>query len=111
MRFRGRARRARGVLRSGLILVAGLSVLALPAGAGQTAASPSSAVSRDAEGKATIQIRDKVLTLDGPHSIIGRALVVHAKADDLKSQPSGDAGDRVACGVIGLANSKPGSKK
>lgn len=31
----------------------------------------------------------------------GSALVVHAKADDYKSQPAGDAGDRVACGVIG----------
>ena len=30
----------------------------------------------------------------------GAALVVHAKADDYKSQPAGDAGDRVACGVI-----------
>lgn len=30
----------------------------------------------------------------------GSALVVHAKADDYKSQPAGDAGDRVACGVI-----------
>ena len=34
-----------------------------------------------------------------------------AKADDLKSQPSGDAGDRVACGVIGLANPRPGPKQ
>lgn len=30
----------------------------------------------------------------------GSAIVVHAKADDYKSQPSGDAGDRIACGVI-----------
>jgi Cu-Zn family superoxide dismutase len=30
----------------------------------------------------------------------GTALVVHAKADDLKSDPSGNAGDRIACGVI-----------
>lgn len=31
----------------------------------------------------------------------GTALVIHAGADDYKSQPSGDAGDRIACGVIG----------
>jgi superoxide dismutase, Cu-Zn family len=36
-------------------------------------------------------------------SIIGRSVVVHAKADDLKSQPAGDSGARVACGVIGRA--------
>ncbi|MGE0764342.1 MAG: superoxide dismutase family protein [Bdellovibrionales bacterium] len=34
--------------------------------------------------------------------VLGRAVIVHAKEDDLKSQPSGAAGDRVACGVIGL---------
>ena len=30
----------------------------------------------------------------------GTSLVIHAKADDLKSDPSGNSGDRVACGVI-----------
>ena len=33
----------------------------------------------------------------------GSALVIHAKADDYRSQPSGDAGDRIACGVIRAA--------
>lgn len=37
------------------------------------------------------------------HFVVGRAIVVHAKMDDLKSQPSGDAGPRVAYGVIGYA--------
>ena len=40
------------------------------------------------------------LSLEGQHSIIGRALIVHGGADDLTSQPSGNAGARVACGVI-----------
>jgi Cu-Zn family superoxide dismutase len=31
-------------------------------------------------------------------------VIVHASADDLKSQPSGNSGGRVACGVIGIAN-------
>jgi Cu-Zn family superoxide dismutase len=38
-----------------------------------------------------------------PHSIFsggGTALVIHAKADDMKSDPAGNAGDRIACGVI-----------
>jgi Cu-Zn family superoxide dismutase len=30
----------------------------------------------------------------------GSALVIHAKADDYKSDPAGEAGDRIACGVI-----------
>jgi Cu-Zn family superoxide dismutase len=36
-------------------------------------------------------------------SVIGRSVVVHVKQDDLKTQPSGDSGARVACGVIGAA--------
>lgn len=38
------------------------------------------------------------------HLLLGRAFVVHGGADDLESQPSGDAGPRVAVGVIGIAN-------
>ena len=40
---------------------------------------------------------------DGDHSVFangGTALVIHAKPDDLKSDPAGNAGDRIACGVI-----------
>ena len=40
---------------------------------------------------------------DGPHSLFtngGTALVIHAKADDMKTDPAGAAGDRIACGVI-----------
>jgi len=40
---------------------------------------------------------------DGPHSVFtggGTALVVHAKADDGKTDPAGNAGDRIACGLI-----------
>jgi Cu-Zn family superoxide dismutase len=40
------------------------------------------------------------LAFDGDASIIGKAVIVHGGADDLKSQPSGNAGNRVACGVI-----------
>jgi len=53
-------------------------------------------------GNATIDFVDKHLTFRGPHSIIGRGLVVHEKADDY-SQPVGNAGGRVAVGVIGVA--------
>lgn len=38
------------------------------------------------------------------NSIMDRAVIIHSKADDLVSQPSGDAGDRIACGVIKVDN-------
>jgi Cu-Zn family superoxide dismutase len=57
----------------------------------------------DAKGKASARVDDADVTLkDGPHSLLsnGAAIVVHAKADDYKTDPSGNSGDRVACGVI-----------
>jgi Cu-Zn family superoxide dismutase len=39
----------------------------------------------------------------GQNGIVGRGIIVHEKADDLKTQPTGGAGARVACGVIGVA--------
>jgi Cu-Zn family superoxide dismutase len=68
-------------------------------------------ITADADGKATIEARDKGLALGGHDSIIGRAVIVHAKADDLKTQPSGDAGARIACGIIGVANPNPPKPK
>jgi superoxide dismutase, Cu-Zn family len=56
-----------------------------------------------ANGKAKVRLEDSDVTLkDGPHSLLtkGAAIVVHAKADDYKTDPSGNSGDRVACGVI-----------
>lgn len=60
-------------------------------------------ITANAQGVAHFEWTDRLLALSGPHSIIGRSIVVHAGQDDLKSQPSGDAGARVACGVIGIA--------
>jgi len=58
----------------------------------------------DANGKADGTLEDKDVTFgDGLHSIFsngGTAIVIHAKADDMKTDPSGNSGDRIACGVI-----------
>jgi superoxide dismutase, Cu-Zn family len=60
-------------------------------------------IEADASGKAHLELSDKVMKLNGADSIIGHAVIVHEKADDLKTQPTGDAGGRIACGVIGVA--------
>lgn len=55
------------------------------------------------DGSATIDVTFDFLSFSGPTSVIGRGLIVHAGTDDLESQPSGDAGARVGCAVIGVA--------
>lgn len=58
----------------------------------------------NAEGKATIDITVDNFSINGEKNpIIGRGVIVHAKVDD-GGQPTGNAGARVACGVIGWAN-------
>lgn len=55
----------------------------------------------NAKGRATLTVEVEGLTVTpGPASVVGRSVVVHAKPDDYRSQPSGDSGARVACGVI-----------
>jgi Cu-Zn family superoxide dismutase len=59
-------------------------------------------IEADASGNARFSKLFSNLQYEGTASIVGKAVIVHAKADDLKTQPSGDAGGRVACGVITL---------
>ena len=59
-------------------------------------------IEADASGKAHLELTDKVMKLSGSDSIVGHAVIVHEKVDDF-SQPTGNAGGRLACGVIGLA--------
>lgn len=60
------------------------------------------------DGVAELSIQGWKIPLKGPHSIVGRAVVVHADRDDLGrgghelSKTTGNAGGRLACGVIGL---------
>ena len=56
-------------------------------------------VTADASGVATVDLLDTVIAFDGTNSIVGKAVIVHANPDDY-SQPSGNAGARLACGVV-----------
>jgi len=60
-------------------------------------------IEADNSGNAHYERTDTHLYFEGRDSIIGRGVIVHAGEDDLVSQPSGNAGPRVACGVIGIA--------
>jgi superoxide dismutase, Cu-Zn family len=57
----------------------------------------------DADGNAHLDYMDSMISFEGKNSIIGRGIIVHASEDDLKTQPTGAAGARVAYGVIGIA--------
>jgi Cu-Zn family superoxide dismutase len=55
----------------------------------------------DDKGNVKTEIMVHGISIDGAKDgIVGRSVLVHAKADDLKSQPAGDSGDRIAGGVI-----------
>ncbi|XP_057982853.1 superoxide dismutase [Cu-Zn] 2 isoform X2 [Malania oleifera] len=64
-----------------------------------------------ADGVAEVCIEDTQIPLSGQHSILGRAVVVHADPDDLGkgghelSKTTGNAGARIGCGIIGLQSS------
>jgi Cu-Zn family superoxide dismutase len=55
----------------------------------------------DASGNANLSATLAGLTIgDGASNIVGRGVIVHAAPDDFKTQPTGNSGARVACGVI-----------
>jgi len=59
------------------------------------------ALKANKEGRANVQVDlDIIAVTPGPASIVGRGLIVHADPDDYKTQPTGNAGARIACGVI-----------
>ncbi|EGT38329.1 hypothetical protein CAEBREN_18250 [Caenorhabditis brenneri] len=69
-------------------------------------------VEAGSDGVAKVNMTDKLVTLYGKHSVIGRSMVVHADEDDLgkgvgdkegESKKTGNSGARKACGVIALA--------
>ncbi len=54
----------------------------------------------DAEGRARFTADLDFSLSTGPQGILGRSVVIHADPDDYQSQPAGNSGKRVACGVI-----------
>ncbi|KCV71692.1 superoxide dismutase [Fonticula alba] len=84
---------------------------------GHTHGAPSAAIrhvgdlgnlSVDETGSVKVTITDHLVSLSGVNNVVGRALVLHADVDDLGlgghelSATTGNAGDRIACGVIGI---------
>ena len=64
----------------------------------------------DENGVGTVEAVDQQVSLFGRHSVIGRSCVLHRYTDDLgmggnaESEKTGNAGPRIACGVIGLSS-------
>ncbi len=58
-------------------------------------------VGADGTGKLVLTTKDLTVG-EGTHSVVGRSIMIHEKEDDLKSQPAGNSGARIGCGVIKL---------
>lgn len=67
-------------------------------------------VDKDGTGTAEVTVKGANLKEDDPQSFIGRALVVHEKKDDGKSQPAGNAGSRIGCAELKLVGSAEGAQ-
>lgn len=58
-------------------------------------------VTADASGKVSeTKILEGITVTEGPSTAVGHAVILHANPDDLTTQPSGNAGPRIACGIV-----------
>jgi Cu-Zn family superoxide dismutase len=57
------------------------------------------------DGVADLDYTDPRASLDGANSILGKGVIVHSGPDDFVTQPTGNAGGRVACGVVEVPKS------
>jgi len=61
-------------------------------------------ITADSTGSAEFSFVDEIISFSGKRSILSKGVIIHEVADDLSSQPTGAAGSRLACGVVGTAN-------
>jgi len=61
-------------------------------------------IGADGTGTATYRVDYLTLAAGAPNSVLGHSIMVHEKADDMKTDPTGNAGNRIACGVINAPN-------
>jgi Cu-Zn family superoxide dismutase len=71
-----------------------------PSAAGKTHAGDLGNLEANDKGVAHLEITVPNVSLGGKNDLVGRSVIVHAKADDLKSNPAGDSGARIAGGKI-----------
>lgn len=65
-------------------------------------------ITTDANGVASLSINNELIQFQGAASIVGRSVIIHSQADDGISQPTGNAGSRIAQCVIGITPSASG---
>ena len=58
-------------------------------------------------GSMTMHVSEWTIGDGGPNDVVGHTVVLHAKADDLKTDPAGNSGDRIACGVVTVGGGTP----
>jgi Cu-Zn family superoxide dismutase len=63
-------------------------------------------IEADDKGHGHLELTTDMLSVNGKNSVVDRSVIIHAKEDDLKNQPAGNSGDKIAGGVVKLKGSK-----